>query len=996
MATEQEKQKVTAILEQFKNPCIVELGAHTGEEENWFSDAAQGKLRHIMVEPDTRNVKHLLDKPTGTDRRVIIAAVSRENGTAEFHFSDNPRENNHASGSLKRPTGHLEHLPWISFPHTGMVQTITLDTLFEWEKLDRIDLLWVDIQGAEKDMLAGGTKALEKTRYIFMEAEDIELYEGEALKPELIALLPGWTLVEDFGSNILLRNDHFVEGEIGAAQPDQTKIHRVEGVERTNMLVGLMPVRNEAWCLELTLRAALEWCDAVVVLDHASNDGSSEMIHWTAHEGRIYILEEPDPAWDEMRHRQRMLETARSIGATHIAMIDADEILSRPVAKHIRDAIFHLPDHVVLQCPWIILRGSFRRYHANGLWSNRWVSMAFKDSPEFSWQGDQFHHREPFGKIEQFVRFAGHENGGVLHLWGVSERRLRAKHALYKMTERIRWPEKNVALIDGYYNLWQKPQPGETWDFANVPEEWWEGYDLSHTPEFGAVPWQAVECRRLVALFGVEYFAGLDLFGVLATQRRPLRPLFSLCHATARFPEWMKAADAWFKNTDHPELIEYLLAIHADDLGKVSGHNLPRFGEGASVVVNDLRSCSVDNWNKAARLAKGQILINVADDWFPCEHWDSKLLELLPDLYAEAAIDVDTLSTGYPVAHSLMPFSIITRPYLERLQRDYDYDGFFYPGYTSMYSDEEFTWLARRDGVVIEAWQHVFEHRHPVHGKAAVDAVYRKQNAKEHYVEGKKLMDRRLAEFGITLVRPIPQKPKLLICAPGEHFSREWVAHWSILITTLEKTFDMDADGTPGIGTMFSYSTNVYVTRSSMLEEMLRVPLKPDLVLWLDDDNLVKPKDVYQLAQDLEDHPELDAVAGWCFLERSGGFCISAGHFDESDQLNFMTYSDLQGKPDPLVPVDGTGFPVILMRYRLIEKVGRAAFHPRFSEFYRWGFSGEDISFCLRAREVGAKLAIDRRVEVPHLKLGIYRPATTATTGESRSNPKQTQKEKTA
>jgi hypothetical protein len=33
------------------------------------------------------------------------------------------------------------------------------------------------------------------------------LYEGEALKPELIALLPGWTLLEDFGFNLLLRND---------------------------------------------------------------------------------------------------------------------------------------------------------------------------------------------------------------------------------------------------------------------------------------------------------------------------------------------------------------------------------------------------------------------------------------------------------------------------------------------------------------------------------------------------------------------------------------------------------------------------------------------------------------------------------------------------------------------------------------------------------------------------------------------------------------------
>ena len=39
-------------------------------------------------------------------------------------------------------------------------------------------------------------------------------------------------------------------------------------------LVGLMPVRNEAWCLGFTLRVALRWCDEVVVCDHGCTDES--------------------------------------------------------------------------------------------------------------------------------------------------------------------------------------------------------------------------------------------------------------------------------------------------------------------------------------------------------------------------------------------------------------------------------------------------------------------------------------------------------------------------------------------------------------------------------------------------------------------------------------------------------------------------------------------------------------------------------------------------
>jgi hypothetical protein len=58
-------------------------------------------------------------------------------------------------------------------------------------------------------MIAGGKNALAHTRYCFMEAETVELYRGEALKPDLIALLPGWKLTDDFGYNILLRNERF-------------------------------------------------------------------------------------------------------------------------------------------------------------------------------------------------------------------------------------------------------------------------------------------------------------------------------------------------------------------------------------------------------------------------------------------------------------------------------------------------------------------------------------------------------------------------------------------------------------------------------------------------------------------------------------------------------------------------------------------------------------------------------------------------------------------
>ena len=43
-------------------------------------------------------------------------------------------------------------------------------------------------------------------------------------------------------------------------------------------LVGLMPLRNEAWALGFTLRVALKWCDTVAVMLHACTDDSARIV----------------------------------------------------------------------------------------------------------------------------------------------------------------------------------------------------------------------------------------------------------------------------------------------------------------------------------------------------------------------------------------------------------------------------------------------------------------------------------------------------------------------------------------------------------------------------------------------------------------------------------------------------------------------------------------------------------------------------------------------
>ncbi len=284
-------------------------------------------------------------------------------------------------------------------------------------------------------------------------------------------------------------------------------------------LVGLMPVRNEAWILGLSARVALQWCDELVVGLHNCEDLSETIadgVNAEAGTERLHMIDNHGETWDEMRHRQRLLEEARILGATHIALVDADEVLTADLVPKIRAMVEGTPSGHILYLPMYWLRGGVGTYHANGLWGNRTASVAFPDLPELHWGGDRFHHREPMGRALTVFNPVGQGDGGVLHFWGASERRLKAKHALYKVTERLRWPNKSVREIDRVYSMWRDStrtggDDPKNWAYSNVPLEWIPPY-IEHL-HVDSEPWQEAEVRRLISEHGRERFEGLELFG---------------------------------------------------------------------------------------------------------------------------------------------------------------------------------------------------------------------------------------------------------------------------------------------------------------------------------------------------------------------------------------------------------------------------------------------------------------------------------------------------
>ena len=178
---------------------IVEVGSHVGSDTEMF--ALLCPRAHIWAfEPDPQQFakawRRLSRYPNVS---LMQAAVGSSSGFTSFYRSGGSSD---ASGSMLRPTRHLELYPSVKFDVTVpiVVPLVSLSSLASLANIASIDLLWMDVQGAEIHVIDGMGGLLSRTQYIYAEASTHALYEGGATSRQLIDKLEsaGFRVVETF------------------------------------------------------------------------------------------------------------------------------------------------------------------------------------------------------------------------------------------------------------------------------------------------------------------------------------------------------------------------------------------------------------------------------------------------------------------------------------------------------------------------------------------------------------------------------------------------------------------------------------------------------------------------------------------------------------------------------------------------------------------------------------------------------------------------------
>jgi FkbM family methyltransferase len=214
-------QRFIQIVSTAENPVIFEFGTCDGQHTNIMCSLLkqmQKKFNYHAFEADFRiiptfsriNIQHL------SDIKFNNAAIGNTDGTVKFNLSGGEesrpghfKQAFYGSSSIRTPKKTLEFWPDMTFEESE-VKCYKFDTYYDMVNPGVIDFIWADIQGAEGDLIDGGQLALSKTRYFYTEYSNDELYEGEINLQEILNRLPGeWSVVEDYGSDVLLKNESF-------------------------------------------------------------------------------------------------------------------------------------------------------------------------------------------------------------------------------------------------------------------------------------------------------------------------------------------------------------------------------------------------------------------------------------------------------------------------------------------------------------------------------------------------------------------------------------------------------------------------------------------------------------------------------------------------------------------------------------------------------------------------------------------------------------------
>ncbi len=164
---------------------VFDVGARDCEESRQFALAfPEARIYAFECNPATLP---LCQAVAAAEPRITLTekAVSERAGSISFFPIDQENtqtgvaNGNPGASSLLRVTGNYPEEHYVQ--KEIVVDTIRLDAFMQEHSIPGIDILWMDVQGAEGRVLEGLGERLSDLRCLHMEIEFFEIYKGQSL-----------------------------------------------------------------------------------------------------------------------------------------------------------------------------------------------------------------------------------------------------------------------------------------------------------------------------------------------------------------------------------------------------------------------------------------------------------------------------------------------------------------------------------------------------------------------------------------------------------------------------------------------------------------------------------------------------------------------------------------------------------------------------------------------------------------------------------------------
>ena len=198
---------------------ILEIGGHYGEDTlRFYKYFPNSKI--YTFEPDPRNIEIIKKTCSNIDSiKLIERAVSNvSDKELEFYqvynkkMEDNLQEKYKYIGNKTYKNLKLSGSGASSLKNTNrtdlnihnkiIVKSIKLDNWCKKEDMDVIDFIWIDVQGAEKEVIEGAKNILPNVKYIQLEYGETS-YEGGLSKKQTYDMMinNNFKLIMDYNPN---------------------------------------------------------------------------------------------------------------------------------------------------------------------------------------------------------------------------------------------------------------------------------------------------------------------------------------------------------------------------------------------------------------------------------------------------------------------------------------------------------------------------------------------------------------------------------------------------------------------------------------------------------------------------------------------------------------------------------------------------------------------------------------------------------------------------